>query len=110
MRVFYLRNKDNRTIVDTECYLKKEENNFEYVEISSVVDINYYSKFLLENLDRKDEIIADFEDLQELRCWLWETYVMVKQNPKDDYYDVIKILRKMFMCIADKYNLCYVED
>ena len=67
--VLFIRNKKNRSIVDLDVYTKEG-----YIEITSCVLIDTYSEFLLENLDRKEEIISDFNEISELRGWLWEKY------------------------------------
>jgi len=114
--IFYLRNKKNETILDVDCYVKCEERfggegDYRYVELGAVVCIEPYSKFLLESPeDQRAEIIADFDNLQELRGWLWEKYFMKTKNTRDEYDNVIKALRPMIKGIADKYELCYVED
>jgi hypothetical protein len=100
----YLRNEQNRTIVDIELYKK---NN--YVELSSSIDIENYSNYLLNNLNRKNEIISDFNDLSELRGWLWEVF-LGDDNTADKYDETLEEVRKMLKKYANKHNLYYVED
>jgi len=107
--ILFLRDEKNNSIVDLECYVKTEDGN-RYVELHSSVDIQYYSIFLLNNLDRKIEIISDFSSIQELRGWLWERYFMGGDNDPEKYNDVIAELRKMLKAVASKYDLGYVED
>ena len=106
--ILFLRDKNNNTIVDIECYVKNDDGT--YIELHSAVDIHRYSFFLLENQDRKVEIIADFSIIDELRGWLWESYFMGGKNNPDKYDDVIAILRAKLRGIAKKYDLNYVED
>jgi hypothetical protein len=111
--IIFLRNQNNRTILDLDCYVKTEyeaNESRKFVEVSADVSILYYSKFLLENLDKKEEIIQDFYDMSELRGWLWERYFMGGDNDPEKYDDVIKELRTMIKGYASKYNLRYVED
>ena len=54
--VLYLRNKENKTILDLEVWVKTE-NDYSFVELRSVVDIKHYSELLLNNLDKKNKII-----------------------------------------------------
>ena len=103
--ILFIRDKKRQTIVDLDVY--KTEG---YIELHSGVMIESYSKFLLENLDRKDEIIEDFDMISELRGWLWEVYFMGGKNTADKYDDVLKHLRAMIRGIAVKYDLYYVED
>jgi hypothetical protein len=107
--VLFIRNKDNHSIVDTEVWIKKEDDK-EFIELKSVVDINYYSHFLLENPKRSDEIIEDFSALQELRGWLWESYFLGGDNDPKEYDNVISFLQERFRNIAKKYNLDFVVD
>jgi hypothetical protein len=104
--VFFLRNKDKKTIVDCEYYIHEGE----YLEIRSVIDIMNYSDFLLEHLDRKEEIIKRFYELQELRGWLWESFFMEKQNTSEYYDEVFDILFKLFSDTADEFGLYFVTD
>jgi hypothetical protein len=112
--ILFLRNKNNRTILDLDCYVKTEYNGeptpMKFVEVSVSVAIDTYSHFLLDNLQRKDEIIEDFDNISELRGWLWERYFMGGDNDPEKYDDVIKELRTMIKGYAEKYNLHYVED
>jgi len=107
--ILFLRNKRRQTIVDLDCYVKTEEGR-RFVEISSSVMIDTYSKFLLENLDRKDEIIEDFTIISELRGWLWEKYFCGGDNDPEEYENIITQLQALLQGIAEKYNLYYVED
>ena len=100
----YLRNEKNRTIVDIDLYVKED-----YVELHSSIDIENYSNYLLNNLDRKNEIISDFDDLSELRGWLWEVFLQ-GDNTADKYNITLEEVRKMLKKYANKHNLYYVED
>ena len=104
--VLYLRNQKNETILDAEYY---EKDN--YLDLSSTVCIEAYSKMLLElPEDRQIEAITEFDNLQELRGWLWESYFCGKQNTSDAYEVVLEVLRHRLNNVAKKYNLIYVED
>lgn len=107
--ILFLRNDKRVSIVDIECFVKTEDER-KFVEISSCVIIKPYSEFLLKNLDKKDEIINDFSEIDELRGWLWESYFMGGDNDPKEYGNVIEILRKRLKEIAEKYDLAYVED
>jgi len=107
--ILFLRNEKNRTIVDIECFVKTEDER-KFVELHASVMIDTYSKFLLDNLDRKDEIIEDFQTMSELRGWLWEKYFCGGDNDPKEYPNVIKGLQALLQGHAEKYNLYYVED
>jgi hypothetical protein len=104
--VLFLRNKNNETILDADFYEKDG-----YLDINPVVCIEPYSKFLLSRPEEeRDGIITRFDDLQELRGWLWESYFGGRQNTSDEYKKVLTALRSHLKDIADKYELIYVED
>jgi len=105
----FLRTKTNKTIVDIELWVKKEDEH-SFVELSSSIDIQNYSIFLLNNLDKKLDIINDFELLSELRGWLWENYFMTKKNTPEEYNNVLKELKTILEEIGDKYGLHLVTD
>jgi hypothetical protein len=108
----FIRDNKNNTILDLDVGVQTREDKSKFVELSSIVDVEYYSRFLLENLDRKDEIIPDFQDLSELRGWLWESYFMTGKNigSEEQYSDVLSKLKEMIKEVATKYNLYYTED
>lgn len=108
--ILFLRSKNNRTIVDIECFVKKEEEGKEFIELHSSIIINEYSMFLLDHLDKATEIIRDFDALSELRGWLWERYFMGGDNDPKEYNNVIKALQEILKSVAEKYDLYYVED
>jgi len=107
--ILFLRTKEGRTVAEAECFVKSEDDR-KFIELHASVDIPNYSHLLLTNLDRTDEVIADFSGIDELRGWLWESYFMGGKNDPDKYDDVIKILRKHFYNIMIKYKLNYIED
>lgn len=107
--ILFLRNTKNETLVDIECFVKTEDNR-DFIELRSVVVIDAYSKFLLENIGDSEEIISVFSDLSELRGWLWERYFVGDDNDPKEYDNVIKILRELLKQIAERFNLYYTED
>jgi len=107
--ILFLRNDKRESIVDIECFVKTEDDR-KFVEIHASVIIEPYSKFLLENLDKKDDIISDFSKVSELRGWLWESYFMGGDNDPKEYDNIIKLLREELQKMAEYYKLSYVED
>ena len=109
--ILYLRDEKNRTILDVEVFVKTEDSK-SFVELHSVVDIANYSYLLLKTdvKAKQLEIIADFDELSELRGWLWEHYFMGRQNNKDEYDSVVKELKRLLKLTAEKYQLSIVED
>ncbi len=107
--ILYLRNKNNRTIVDIEIFVKRDEKH-EFVELRSVVVIDTYSKFLLENLDKSDEVIDVFSRISELRGFMWEDYFMDRDNTPDELKNVVRMVGDLLKDVASKYDLYYVTD
>ena len=113
--IIYLRTPENKTLVDISVYGE---------DLHSVVPIKNYSEFLIrkmttckkENLDDKNhykkeviELINTFDDLQELRGWLWEYYIpLVNKNPNNE--EIEKEVIKKLEPIAKKYGLHIVTD
>ncbi len=105
----YLRNEKNKTLLDLDVWVKIEEGN-RFVELHSTVDIKHYSELLLNNLDKKNRIIHDFDKLSELRGWLWERYFMMGKNDGSQIDDIIDKLKKILNKVAKDYNLALIQD
>lgn len=109
--ILYLRNKENKTILDVDIWIKKEDGD-SFVELSSSINIKNYSLMLLKNIDNEKqlEMISDFETLSNLRGWLWEVFFMTKQNEPEEYDLAVTELKAILKKIADKYDLRVVQD
>ena len=107
----FLRDEKNKTILDLDVWVKTEDSN-SFVELSSSVDISNYSLMLIKNTDKQKqlEMIADFNELSELRGWLWEVFFMGRQNEPKEFESVIKELKVILKKVADKYGLFMVQD
>jgi len=105
----FLRNKNNRSIVDIDIYVKTEEGR-KFVELNSSVIIDTYSDFLMNNLNNANEIIDTFTYISDLRGWLWESYFAGEENDPERLQDVIKEVKSFLKGVATKYELYYVED
>ena len=99
----FLRNDKNRSVVDIEVNSGKSN-----MDIHSIVVIDAYSKVLLANLNRSDEVVEDFQSISELRGWFWEVYMESVEAP--NFNEVIIKIRDMLIPIAEKYNLNYIVD
>lgn len=99
----FLRNDKNQSIVDIEINFTKDNQ-----DLRSVVVIEYYSKLLLENLNRSEEVIKDFSEIDELRGWFWEVYMEMTTIPSQR--DCVEKVSNKLVMLADKYNLNYVVD
>ena len=105
----YLRNEKGENLVDLEVWVKTE-NNYSFVELSSTIHIPSYSNLLLNNLDKKNKIIHDFDNLSELRGWLWERYFMTNKNDGTQIDDVIDKLKIILAKVAKDYKLNLIQD
>lgn len=122
----FLRDEHDRSIVDMEVWQTEREDGSPSMDISTAIDIKPYSHFLLmaymdllgnqemntnQTYDELFDLIKDFEDLQEMRGWLHEVYMMSDKPVTDeDFYKVLEILRERLKDIAQKYDLHYTED
>jgi len=97
------------TIVDIEVY--KKDN---YIEIDSSVCIETYSDLLIDtysyDTNKVSELIETFDDLQELRGWLWEVYFMDNNNTIDKFDDVVSDINERLKEVASKYDLFLIKD
>ena len=107
--IIYLVNEKNQRLLDVEIWVKEEDGK-RFIELNSVVPIVAYSNFLLENIDRKNEIINTFDELNELRGWLWEVYFLGGQNNPDEYDNVIKELKTIIKKVGKDFNLLIGVD
>ena len=106
----YLRNEENETILDLEVWVKTEDS-ISFCELRSVIDIKNYSLMLLDTSQKvQAELIADFDQISELRGWLWETYFMGRKNEEKEIDGVIGQLKMILKKVADKYGLYLVTD
>ena len=106
--IIFLRTPDNKTLVDIDVF------GGEKPDLRSVVIIGNYSRFLLEYCvlhggSAVTDIIDLFDDLQELRGWLFEKYLATENknaNQREVEEKVIEILKP----IAKEYGLVIVTD
>lgn len=99
----FLRNKDNRTIVDIELNFNTDTG-----DLHSHVVIDTYSKLLIENIDNHKQVIYDFQEISELRGWFWEVYMESADQP--NFADCKAKVKGFLMTLADRYDLYYTED
>lgn len=104
-----LRNEKGGNLLDLEVWVKVEGDR-RYVELSSNINISNYSHLLLDNQVDKTKIIHDFDNLSELRGWLWERYFMTGKNDGSQIDDIIMKLKKILTKVAKDYNLSLIQD
>lgn len=101
----YLRDKNNNTIADIEVSKGKE-----FVDIRVAIDIRQYSELLLNNLDRKWEIVGTFDFISNMRGWLWEKYAPKYGNKPSDYKDILSHVKHFLVESGKSLDLVLVED
>ena len=79
-----------------------------------MVCIEPYSDLLIDTYsydsNKVSELIETFDDLQELRGWLWEVYFMDNKNTIDKYDDVVNDINERLKEVAIKYDLFLMKD
>jgi len=100
----YLRTPENDTLVDITVF-----QNGNHPDIISDVIIKNYSKFLLENHYRRHEIIKTFDDLSEMRGWLFEVYLPL-ENKEATVEDVIERVKLILKGVSNNFKLNIVTD
>jgi hypothetical protein len=115
----FLRTKNNKTIFEVSINLRFNDNGMMYYDLSSDIDIETYSFFLLENINKSGDIISDFDELNNIRAWLWEMFYSSHNHffSKDETKELFEIknkiaenIRQNLSRIVKKYNLIIVED
>lgn len=110
---FYLRDENNKTLFNADVWVKTEHEpnlTYSFVELSASVNISNYSKFLLENQNKSNKIISDFDNLSELRGWLWERFFMTGRNDGTQIDDVVEKLKVILGKVARDYKLYLIAD
>ena len=99
----FLRNEQNRTIIECEVY-----NN----DLSAATNIGEYSKMLLD-INKKGYVststpeifIQSISDLDEIRGWWWEG-----AEDSGNYTSIDDFVKEKFMKVAEEFELAYVTD
>lgn len=105
----YLRDEHNNTLFSVDVWNKTEDGRA-YTELSAGVMVEPFSKNLLQREKEQEEFIKDFDELSELRGWLWETYYMRGNNDGSDLDDIISALKKILQSVSERYDLHLVID
>lgn len=105
--VIFLRTPDNKTLVDISVF------GGENPDLSSVVVIGNYSRFLLEYCvlhggSAVTDLINLFDDLQEMRGWLFEKYLV--ENKNADQREIEEKVIEILKPITEEYDLVIVTD
>ncbi len=100
----YLRNENNRTVVDMELWENKESG----MDLRVATNLRTYSEILLNNIERKDEVIEDFNSIDEMRGWFHEVYMEMAESP--NFKEAREEVEAKLFMAAKKYNLHIVTD
>lgn len=100
----YLRTPENDTLLDINVF-----NNNDQVDLQSIVNIKNYSTFLLDHYYRRHEITKTFNDLSEMRGWLFETYLPL-ENKNATKEDVIERVKLILKGVSNNFKLNVVTD
>ena len=104
-----LRNKNKEDVVLVELY-EKEEYGVEWVELHSDIDIPLYSKILLKNSEKSEEVIRDFDFLSKLPQWLWDKYKDDQAKAINEFVHIDHAVRNFLSIVGNKYNLDLIID
>lgn len=100
----FLRTQENKSLIEIEVFEKDD-----HIDLSAAIYLQNYSEWLLSNnLDVQKQIIEDFDDLMEIRGWLWEQQEI--ENEPVNFEKIRKAVQKWMEEIRDRYGLYYVED
>lgn len=96
--VHFLRNTNNRTII--ECDVYKED-------LHTSVDVKNYSMVLIDmhNHDRHYPFINDIDNLSEIRGLWWE-----REMDFGNWESIDKFVEAQYTEVAERYGLIYVTD
>lgn len=96
--VHFLRNKQNRTIVECEVYGN---------DLSTSANIEEYSKMLLDlhNKHLHYPFIKAISELDEIRGWWWE-----QAKDSGEYKTIDEFVKEKFLLVAKEFDLNYVTD
>jgi len=94
---YYLRDKNNKTLVDIEATFQQDGP-----DLSVVVVINNYSEFLLASKNQQ-QVINDFDEISELRG-LWF------EREFGNWPDINEFIKDYLHKFAEKYDLIVVTD
>ena len=106
--IWYLRNQKNETLFEVEVWINRIDD-WQFVEVSPAINIQNYSHMLLKS-KQQFELIEDFDELEELRGWLWEVFFVGKKNDVKYYDQAVEAIGHKLKWIADKYNLLLIQD
>lgn len=96
--VHFLRNKENRTIIECEVYGN---------DLSTSTNIEEYSKMLIDlhNKHLHYPFINAISELDEIRGWWWE-----QAEDSGEYKTIDEFVKEKFLLVAKEFDLNYVTD
>lgn len=111
----FIRDKNNKTLFELETWVAtrpEEEGGGSYSEISTSIDVKNYSLHLLHKVEPKEQVVFTyvFDELSNLRGWLWESYYMTGDNDGSDQDKIVDKLKHFLREVASRFNLLMIED
>ena len=96
--IHFLRNKENRTIVECEVYKD---------DLSAATNIITYSEMLLDfdNKELQKYFIAMIYELDQIRGWWWE-----QAKDSGEYKTIDEFVKEKFLWFVKEFDLTYVTD
>lgn len=82
------------------------------LEIATSIHIREYTEYVQDYRDMVNwRLIANiFDELSDLRGWLWETFFVSKRNTPESYVEVLKELRHKLNQACSILPLIYVNE
>lgn len=97
------------SITDTEIYLTKDAYlETTKTELHSVILVDGYTRFLVNNIKMYKEIISDFQYIQELRYWLYEISDTNRNWTIEKHNKAIQFVKEKLREICVKYEGLYL--
>ncbi len=97
----FIRNDKNQNIVSVDVI-----DNGKRVNIYVRFYISDYSKLLLNNIDRSEELANDFDKVNALNGRFWEYYKTITNH----FDAAVSTCEHLLIPVANKYKLDYVVD
>jgi hypothetical protein len=109
--VFFLRDNNNNTIIETECWVDSRDDKSEFIELRSSVNLMNYSLHLLSLKDGQHaRFVALVSDIDELSDWMWGKYFSDKKNDGSHMDEVLKKVRTLYTLASELIDLKLVTD
>lgn len=104
----------SHSVCVTDVIISKEANEHRtpkfYTELDTDIFPKHYSQFLIENQNRWDEIANDFQDIFNLRNWLWFYSKTNDGWTSEKHEQAIQYVKEFIKNITFKYDNLYMIE